>query len=485
MADEFLGCDPGRVIDLRTRVVTAIEFFDGISSDEPGAAGAVATARGISHRLATEWMPYLTRLTGDPSMLDWSSGGPPTGLADHFDELDADGDGELSWEELAAGAASDDAETAADCRFLIDHPLAFVNTALADANYSVGDVDDLSIDNLDDGGWEFDMDGELALWQYMTLTPATIASAQEQNQHQRTFARPDVFAAANGADDDGEIDGRVSMGDLEVLMERTGDPEVVAMCRYFLDHPDTFKRIDHESPATGHDGTITYDQLDALALNQGAFVGVPDPTIPDALRGLYGEPVEYGDGDTQFLHVPIEPQPGRGQVVVALYTPNGRGPSPAAHPSDSRLHVIIDYEAGVATVRVPPSIGLDGGVTDALPIVTDMGVSGMWLGRLTPAGDSNHVDIAVDESASIEMNIAILDADTRLVAPWMNGRFVISPADGGQVQLVWTRDPYPAMEAYHIYPGGEIVSLADDDADLGAVIGLVSDAGDSAGANVG
>ena len=63
--------------------------------------------------------------------------------------------------------------------------------------------------------------------------------------------------------------GSVSMGDLEVLMEQTDDPEVVAMCRYFLDHPDAFERIDRESPATGHDGTITYDQLYTLGLNQG------------------------------------------------------------------------------------------------------------------------------------------------------------------------------------------------------------------------
>jgi hypothetical protein len=540
VTDEFLGYDRVRVIELRTRVRAAVDFFDGISSDEPCAAGTIATIRGIGRRLSTEWMPYLTTLVGDPSMRDWPSTGPPhppgtarrggttavatfdpsvpsdadlalAEIANHFRALDTDGDGELSWAEIAAGAFSDDAELSAACRFLVDHPLAFVNTALADANYSVGDVDDLSIDNLEDGGWEFDMDGDLALWQYMTLTPATIITAQTQNRHQRTLARPDVFAAADGVDDEGEIDGRVSRDGLAALAEQTSDPDVIAMCEYFAEHPDAFKRIDRESPDTGFDGTIAYDQLFALGLHQGALIGLPDPTIPNALRDLYGDPVDPldpGDGDTQFIHYPIEPQPGQGQVVIVLYIPtptagvtpvegapvlgdllvsegNGRGPDPAAHPSDSKLHLVVDYETGIATVRIPPSVGLDGGVSDALPIVTDMGAGGIWLGRLTPAGDSNHVNVAVDESGSIEMNVAILNADKRVVAPWVNGRYVISPADGGRVQLFWMRDPFPAMEAYHVYPDGEIVTLADDDADWGAVVGLVSDVDDSGGVSVG
>ena len=79
------------------------------------------------------------------------------------------------------------------------------------------------------------------------------------------------------------------------------------------------------------------------------------------------------------------------------------------------------------------------------------------------------------------MNVAILDADRR-VRRTVDERSIRDLArDDDQVQLRWIRDPYPAMEAYHIYPDGEIVTLADDDADLGAVIGLVSDADDSAG----
>jgi hypothetical protein len=492
--DEFLGYDRARVIELRRRTRAAIEFFDAVSSDERCAAGAIATIRGISHRVSTEWMPYLTALVGDTSMLDWSPDDPslPSGadvalteIAEHFDGLDGNGngDGELSWEEVVAGSDSGDEGLAAACRFLIDHPLAFVNTALAQSTYSVGDVDDLSIDNLDDGGWEFDMDGDLALWQYMTLTPATIDSAQEQNRHHRTLARPAMFAAADGADDGGDIDGRISRGDLDVLMEQSDDGDVVGMCQYFLDHPDAFERIDRESPGTGFDGTIAYDQLYALGLDQGALVGVPDPTIPDVLRHLYGEPVDHGDADTQFIHVPIEPQPGQGQVVITLY--NGRGPDPTAHPSDSTLHLVVDYETGLATVRIPPSVGLDGGVSDALPIVTDMGAGGAWFGRLTPAGDSNHVHLAVDDNGVIEIDVAILDAGKRTVAPWLNARCVISPAEGNRVQLFWARDKSPAMEAYHIYPDGEIVALAAGDADLGAVIGLLSDAGVSTGVTVG
>ena len=536
MTEGYLGYDRARVIELGRRTRAAIDFFDGISSDEPSAAGAIATIRGISHRLSTESMPCVTTLVGDTSMIDWWSSGPahqpdraegagtttaatydPSRPSDadlalieishHLGELDTDADGELSWEEIAAGADSADADLAAACGFLVDHPLAFVNTALANSTYTVGDVDHLSIDNLEHGGWEFDMDGDLALWQYMTLTPATIVSAQTQNRHQRTLARPVVFAAADGADD-GEIDGRVSRDDLQALGEQTDDPDIVAMCQYFADHPDAFARIDRESPGTGFDGTIAYDQLYALGLNQGSLIGVPDPTIPDALRELYGRPADYGDGDTQFIHYPIEAQPGQGQVVIALYIPkptagvtlvegapvvgdllvsegDGRGPDPAAHPSNSRLHLVVDYETGIATVRIPPSVGLDGGVSDALPIVTDVRDGGMWLGRITPAGDSNNVNISVDESGSIEMNVAILNADKRMVAPWLNGRYVISPADGDQVQLFWMRDPFPAMEAYHVYPDGEIVALADDDADWGAVVGLVSDVDDSGGVTVG
>ncbi len=542
MATDFLGYDAARVRELGRQVVRSIEYLDGIRSSEPCADGAITTIRDIAARLSTEWLPALATITGDTTLFGWSSGGPSVGLAgsapggagglslgglpaavdslsdadlalidlaDRFDDLDTNGDGGLSWGELVAGADSDDPAAAA-CAYLVGNPLAFANTALAGADYSIGDLDVLSIDNIEDGGWEVDMDphSDAPMWQSMTLTTAAIASALEQNRHQRTLARPSVFAAADGADDDGEIDGRVSLGDLEALSERTDDPAVTAMCAYFLANVDAFKRIDREGPGTGFDGAIAYDQLFELGTRQGALAGLADPAIPAALQALYREPVDHGDGATQFLHHPVEPQPGLGHVVVALYVPtptagvtqvegvpvlgdwavgagNDRVSDPTAHPSDSMLHLIVDYESGMVTVRIPPSVGLDGGVSDALPIVTDLGSGGLWFGRLTPAGDSNHVSIDQRDDGAMQIDWAILNADKRVVAPWADGTFTIAPADGSQVRFLWVRDRFPALEAYHIYPDGTIETLADDPAGNGAMIGLLDDFPPTAGAGVG
>jgi len=304
---DYLGFDRWRVAELGRRTVRAVAFFDCLRSSDPAAANAIAAAREIGSRMSTEWIPAIAAIVDDRSLFDWPRAGPGAGLpstalvldapafdpdepsptdlalaaiSSRFGDLDRDGDSELSWGEILAGVAGDDAEVAAACTRLVDHPLAFANTALADADYSIDDLDGLSIDNLDDGGWDVEMSPYEAvpMWQFLTLSPRTIASAMEQNRHQRTLARPEVFFAADGADDDGEIDGRVSVGDLVALMGQTDDPAVIAMCQFFIGHEDAFKRIDRRSPHSDYDGRIAYDELWRLGRLQGSLTPLTDPS---------------------------------------------------------------------------------------------------------------------------------------------------------------------------------------------------------------
>jgi hypothetical protein len=281
MDHSFLGYDPDRVAELGFRVVDAVERLDAVRSTEPIAEDALAAVRQISARLSVDWLPLLRAVATDPSLLARTNRGDVpsaadvalTSIAAHFATADRDDDGELTWTELESAMAGVDAELAAACGYFVDHPLAFANTALAASTYSIADLDDVNVDNIYDGGWDVDMDpdSDAPMWQSLTLTESTIAAALEQNRHQRTLADFAVYAAADGARDDGRIDGRISLHDLETLMARSDDPAVVAMCEYFLANPHAFQRIDREGPDTDFDGLIALDQLYQLGINQGAL----------------------------------------------------------------------------------------------------------------------------------------------------------------------------------------------------------------------
>ena len=553
--DVELLYDPDRVRQLMVRTQHAIDFLDNANSDEPAAASAIAELRTISFQLSTTWMPVLAAIVGDRSLLDWSTGldwsaeGPePTGavglatfpavllrglapttggdelsdvdlalgvIAGHFADLDRDGDGELSWAELEEGRTNDDAEVAAACALLTSSPLAFANSALALEDYSVGELGDVATGNLDDGGWEYPDDVDAAEpWQFLTLTPAAIQSALEQNRHLRTLAQPAVYAAADGADDDGEIDGQVSMDGIEALSEHSDDPEVLAMCAFYIAGPNAFRRIERESPEDGYDSTIRYDQVFELGTNQGALAGLPDPTIPAGLQAMYGDPIDYGGADPQFLHYPIEPQPGAGQVVIALYIPtptagatvaegtpledylvstgDNRGPDANAHPSDSRTWVVVDYESGIVTVRVNPSSGMGGApddthdalplttsndsLPDAVPVVQLPGPTPGMLDTavLTAAGvDRSNVANVSADGATIHLDLDLVNSDKVILAPELNAAFAIELQPGGTVRVDWVRDNFPAMEAYHVYPDGSVETIAQDDAEWAAFGGLL------------
>lgn len=550
--------EPDRVRQLMVRTKTAIDDLNGTNSNDPVAASAIGELRAISFQLATTWMPVLAAIVGDRSLLDWTEGldwtaavpdqaaavgvvALPTALlrgllgaargdelsdfdlalgvlANRFDALDLDGDGELSWAELEGGRSSDDPEVAAACALITNSPLIFANTALALEDYSVGELADVETDNLAEGGWEGPGDWDAAAaqgrqpWQVLTLTPAAIQSALAQNRFMRVLAQPAVYTAADGADDDDEIDGQVSMAGIEALYAQTDDPEVLAMCGFYMADPNAFRRIERESPEDGYDLTMRYDQVYELGTNQGAFVGLPDPTIPPALQGMYGDRIDYGGADPQFLHYPIEPQPGAGQVVIALYIPtptagltgvagtpvedflvstgDNRGPDANAHPTESRTWVVVDYEAGLVTVRVNPSSGIGGppddthdalplatssqSVPDIVPVVPVPAPELVDTAILTTAGvDRTNVARVAADGNSVQLDLDIVNSDKVILAPELNASFAIELLPDGTVRLDWVRDNFPAMEAYHIYPDGTVATIAQDDAEWAAVGGLI------------
>src|SRR5512145_310310 len=76
MPQRWLGYDQARVDALGRRVATAADHFDGITSDDAAAAGAIATIRRISMSLRTTWLPAVTRVGADTSMTAWASAVP-------------------------------------------------------------------------------------------------------------------------------------------------------------------------------------------------------------------------------------------------------------------------------------------------------------------------------------------------------------------------------------------------------------------------
>ena len=57
---------------------------------------------------------------------------------------------------------------------------------------------------------------------------------------------------------------------------------------------------------------------------------------------------------TIALYIP-SPRAGVMEWDWAHSTGNGRGPDPRAHPSDSKGWAVVDYEAGLVSVRINPS----------------------------------------------------------------------------------------------------------------------------------
>ena len=279
---------------------------------------------------------------------------------------------------------------------------------------------------------------------------------------------------------------------MRAYLEQEHDPDVRAALQYVLEE-DLLDRIDREGPFGGSDGRIAYDQVYALGLHQGALLGLPDPTIPAGLASAASSPVDDGDITPQFIHRQVPTQPGVGQVVIAMYIPtqtaglpgpdvgkshgDDREADPLAHPSQSRVWIVIDYERGVATARINPSCGTGGPPGDchpALPIVSDNGTVAKWWSRVPlVVDDSNRARFRERADGSTIAELTLLNADKRLVAPAINAEFVVTVLDDGRVALRWSRDSYPALEAYHVYPDGTIVGIADEGAAWMPVPGLL------------
>ena len=73
MSAGFIGYDPVRVLQLRTRVITAIEALRGVTSTDDAAADASTTARGVRANLEGPCLALLDRIIASDALLTWLS----------------------------------------------------------------------------------------------------------------------------------------------------------------------------------------------------------------------------------------------------------------------------------------------------------------------------------------------------------------------------------------------------------------------------
>ncbi|MGH9271949.1 MAG: hypothetical protein ACRDZ2_11810, partial [Ilumatobacteraceae bacterium] len=376
-------------------------------------------------------------------------------LLRHFDSLDLDGDGEVTGAELKVGLSHPNADVRAASEHLLARPLVALNVAMAD------------------GPWSFYAGSQDVDIDEVAISTTAITMALAQNRIVRALADPVRFAALDRATT-GEIDGAVSAQDVRRYLEQQPDPDgdlQLMLDTGFLD------KIDREGWLGDSNGTVAYDQVYALGTHQGAFDGLPDPAIPAALRDQLGPPEPTGDRTAQFLHHPIEPQPGMGQVMISLFistglagapgphigksTGNDRGPDPHAHPSDSKGWAIVDYETGLVTVRVNPSCSASDhdACHDPLPITTEF-PDPLAVPMLLPVDgrDHNRVGVAARPDAT-GIRFGIINADKQFVAPRLDARFDVRTHEDGTASVEWSRDDFPDLEIYHLYPDGRVVQL--------------------------
>jgi hypothetical protein len=488
----WMGYDPERVHVLRQLASRAIDALAAVRSDDPEAADAMAVVRGVRADLEDDCLALTSRVLQCEAMLAAIGAVPVIGrlvddigraarggrsatdvalvhLLHGFEDLDLDGDGELTGEEIASGRSHPNADVRAACTHVLARPLTFLNVAGAGGRFTFHEAgDDIDLRRL-------------------SISATAISHALAQNEVLRLLADPATFAALDRQLTN-EFDGLVSAADLRGRLVHEVGPQVRGALELAL-ATDLLGRIDRDHLFATSDGTIAYDQVAALAAHQGALEGLPDPTIPAALSDQFGAAESTGDRTPQFLHHEIPPQPGFGRVVIALYIPtataglpgplagksagNDRGPDPHAHPSDSKVWALVDFEQGLVTARVNPSCSAvdPGACQDPLPITTDFGVAGAVLQRIPlVVDDSNRVGIDPQRDRT-RVRVAVLNSDKRVLAPTLDAEFDVRTHADGTASVDWRRDAFPALEAYHLYPDGRIVQLADDGA--GPVAGLL------------
>ena len=494
----LIGYDPERVRVLHRLAGRTVDALDAVRSDDALAASAMATVRDVRRRIDDTCLRLAARLLVSDAMRTFGAidlvplvgrwvqallagpGDVPRSDTDaaliellhHFAELDVDGDGALSGDELSRGLTHADSAVRMATAHLLARPLIMRNVGRGSARWADHDgSEDIALDDI-------------------SIDAAAIAFALQQNEALRVLAEPARFAAIDGQRT-GVIDGLVSTDDVRAHLDDEPDPAVRGPLQVLL-ASNLLGRIDREFESANSDGTIAYDQVYALGVHQGAWDGLPDPAVPAALRPGLGAPEQTADRTAQFLHHPIAPHPGLGQVTIALYIPshragmmewdwahstgNGRGPDPRAHPSDSKGWAVVDYETGLVSVRINPSCsGSDAAdCQNPLPTTTDFGDVGYLFQRIPlVVDDSNRVRIVDGERTKVQFGI--LNSDKRLVAPRLDATFHVTANDDRTVTLDWDRNAFPAMEAYHRYPDGRIVPLADGEATDAQVGGLIWD----------
>ena len=180
----------------------------------------------------------------------------------------------------------------------------------------------------------------------------------------------------------------------------------------------------------------------------------------------FGRPEPTGDRTPQFLHHPIEPQPGhgpdddrplhrsptshRGPGASALgprARGNDRGADPHAHPSDSKGWAVVDYETGLVTVRVNPSCSGSRGTDcqNPLPTATDFGDVGVPV-PAHPDSSSTRNRVGHRRSARTTPKVRVRHHQLRTSGMWRRAstpRSRCAANADGTASVEWERNDFP------------------------------------------
>jgi hypothetical protein len=206
---------------------------------------------------------------------------PPVGadaarlIAASFSQIDLDGDGNLSKDEIADASMDPllPQQLRLAARYLVDNPVFALNLASAASPFSAS------------SNGEGTLVAPTIGTKWPKITEASLNAAIAQITPLQQLGMKSVFDVLDGAKD-GEVDGRMSWKDVARVVDHPDDytAEAVAAAQYlannrpFFDRLDVARRDAMDGDGIGRhsrDGYVSYEDVLALAINQQVYVNSP------------------------------------------------------------------------------------------------------------------------------------------------------------------------------------------------------------------
>jgi hypothetical protein len=187
-------------------------------------------------------------------------------LADNFDAIDTDSDGNIGKAELEKAAKSKDLTVQASAKYLLANPALHAAVITAQTRISSSGRN---------GYFEWGADGkEGQTFDDATFNRSDLVAITEQNAAIRTLLN-------DWKQLEGDVDQKISMKEIDAVL-RTGagstySAELVAACQYLKDNEKAFSRIDGVSSVRlnafgSNDGKIHLNDLLTVAVDQQALI---------------------------------------------------------------------------------------------------------------------------------------------------------------------------------------------------------------------